>query len=164
MAIGSDTFTSAAGSVSDLFGAIGDEYKAKGALFEKQNYLEAADLAGQNEKFTEQSYAIKQAQLDRSIFKSESGTQADVAGAGLAMSGSALDILHESASQGALTKQVLQQQGYITEAGYKEQQESYQNMASAAQESADAANIAGIGSGISSAIKGAAAIAPFLLL
>ncbi len=47
-----------------------------------------------------------------------------MAGAGLGESGSALDILRDSASQGALTKATLGQQGLINEAGYQEQQQS----------------------------------------
>lgn len=159
MAVGQATFSGAAGAVGDLFAASGYKYKAQGALLEKENYLKAADLAGENERFTEQSQAIKQTQLDRSIYQSTSGTQADTAGGGLAASGSALDILHDSASQGALTKQVLAEQGYITEAGYKEQQESYQTMAKAAQVAADAANEASDSSMITGIIKGIGAIA-----
>ena len=155
---------SAAGAVSDLFGSIGDSYKAKGAEFEKQNYLRAEDLANQNERYTEESQAIKQTQLDREIFHKQSGAQAATAGAGLAASGSALDVLAEGASQGALTKEVLARQGFITEEGYKVQAASYANMASAAQTAEDAANVAGIGSDISAAIKGAAAVASVVAL
>ncbi len=155
---------SAAGAVSDLFGAYGDTLKAKGAAFEKTNYLAAADLSDQNERYTEESQAIKQTQLDREIFHKQSGAEAAVGGAGLAASGSALDVLAEGASQGVLAKEVLNRQGLITEEGYKTQAESYQNMAGAAQVAEDAAGFGGIGSGISGVIKGAAAVAQLAVL
>jgi hypothetical protein len=47
-------------------------------------------------------------------------------------SGSGLDILAQSASQGALQQAVIQRQGLITEQGYEEQAQSYRNMESAA--------------------------------
>lgn len=159
MAIGSATFSNFGGAVQDLFSAQAYKYKAKGAEFEKQNYLLAADLATQNERFTEQSTAIKQMQTERQNQLVLGGQQADVAGAGFEASGSALDLLRDSAQQGALTKQVAAQQGLITEAGYKEQAESYQNMASAAQVAIDAANYAAKGSYITAGLKAAAGVA-----
>ena len=86
----------------------------------------------------------------------------DIAGAGLGQTGSALDILRESASQGALTHAVLGQQGLITEAGYEEQATSYKNMAQAAQVAIDAENKAATFADITGAIKGVAGIATLL--
>ncbi len=134
-------------------------FKAKGSEFEKQNYLLASDLAEQNAKFTETSTAIKQAQLTRQQYQATGGVEAEVAGAGFAESGSALDILRESAQQGAITHAVADEQGLITEAGYKEQAQSYQNMASAAQVAIDADKAAQEGSTITGIIKGVAGIA-----
>lgn len=159
MAFGNSTFTDAAGAVGDLFAAEGDRYKAKGDLIESKNYDLAAGLADQNAEFTKVSTAIKQTQLDRSIYQTIGGEQADIAGAGLAASGSALDLLHDSAAQGALTKAVAGQQGLITEAGYEEQAQSYRNMSEAAKMAADAENNAALGADITGAIKGAASIA-----
>lgn len=85
-------------------------------------------------------------------------TTADVSGAGFGMSGSALDILRSGAQQGALTKQVLAQQGLISEAGYEEQQQSYLNMAQAADAAAQAAKEGGIGSLIGAGVKTMAAL------
>lgn len=195
MAPSQSTFSAAGGAVSDLFGGIGDlqqgalkakglnlqasglRIKAQGDLAEASEYDLAGNLATANEKFTEQSQAIKQMQLDRQIASSQGQTSADVAGAGFASSGSALDILRDSASQGALTKQVLGQQGLITEAGFQEQADSFSVMSKAARTAAagefsiadqtdqlakdteTAAKTAAAGSFISSAIKGVAAIA-----
>lgn len=162
--LSNSTFTNAGGAVSDIFSSIGDSYKKQGDLIEQGMYQDEASLATQNAAYTAQSTAIKEAQESRSIYKSQSGTEADVAGAGLAKSGSALDILADSASQGALTKQVMQQQGLMTEAGYQEQAKSYTAQADAAGVAAQGAGIAGIGADVGAVIKGAAAIAPFLLL
>ena len=159
MAFGSATFTDIAGSVSDLFSADADRSKATGDRIEGQNYDLASTLATQNEQFTETSTNIKQAQLDRNIYQTIGGEQADVAGAGFANSGSALDLMRDSASQGALTKAVAGQQGLITEAGYQEQATSYTNMAQAANVAADAEDKAAEGADITAGIKGVAAIA-----
>jgi hypothetical protein len=159
MAFGSGTVTSIGGAVSDLFAADAHRSKAQGDLMEAKNYDLASTLATQNEKFTETSTAIKQAQLDRENYKVIGGQQADVAGAGFAASGSALDLMRDSASQGALTKAVGAEQGLITEAGYTEQAQSYQNMSAAAHMAADAENHAATGADITAAIKGVSAVA-----
>ena len=148
MAFGSSTFTDLGGAVSDLFAADADKAKAQGDLIEGQNYTLAAGLAGQNEKFTETSTAIKQVQLDRSIYQTIGAQQADIAGAGFANSGSSLDLLRSSA-----------QQGVIQEAGYQEQQTSYTNMAQAAQIAANAEDEAAKGADIGAAFKFAGSIA-----
>lgn len=173
MAFGASTISDIGGAVSDLFASSADRSKAQGLrlkaqgdAIEGQDYDLAASLAGQNEKFTETSTAIKQAQNDRAIYQTIGGQQADIAGSGFAASGSALDLLRDSASQGALTKAVAGQQGLITEAGYTEQQQSYQNLSKAAglavqqdNLAANAADNAAAGADITSAIKGVAAIA-----
>jgi hypothetical protein len=152
-------FSSAGGAVSDLFAASADRAKGAGDRIEAQNYDLASSLATQNEKFTETSTAIKESQQQRELMFNLGGQQADTAGAGFAASGSSLDILRDSASQGALTHAVLGQQGLITEAGYTEQAQSYTNMAGAARMAADAADKAAEGSTITGIIKGVAAVA-----
>jgi hypothetical protein len=164
MALGQSTFSDASAAVSDIFAGIGDQYKAQGAEFEKQAYLSAADLAAQNEKYTEESQAIKQTQLDRQIFFAQSGAQAATAGAGLKESGSAVDLLAQGASQGALTKQVLTRQGLITEEGYKQQEQSYRLLASAADVAEQADKTASIGADIGAAINAAASVATLVAL
>jgi hypothetical protein len=159
MALGSGTFSSFAGAASDLFASKGYSAKAKGDVFEQQNYQLAAKLAKQNEAYTVESTAIKQAQLDRQIYQTIGGQQADVAGAGFAASGSALDLMRDSAAQGALTKEVLAKQGVITEAGYAEQAQSYENMSKAAQVAINAENEAAKGSEITGILKAAAGVA-----
>lgn len=163
MAFGAGTITSAGGAVSDLFAADAHRAKAAGLQIEAKDYDLASGYATKNEQFTETSTAIKQAQLDRDIYKTIGGQQADVAGAGFAASGSALDIMRDSAAQGALTKAVGEQQGLITEEGYKVQSETYTNMGDAARMAADAENHAATGSDIAAGFHAAAAVASVFL-
>lgn len=159
MAFGSTTVTDFAGGVSDIFSGFGDQAKAAGDFAEATNYTLASQLATQNEQFTVQSTAIKQAQIDRQNTQMIGGQQADVAGAGFAESGSSLDLLRDSASQGALTKAVAGEQGLITEAGYQEQATSYTNMAAAATAAGNAANQASTFADITGGLKIAASVA-----
>jgi hypothetical protein len=159
MAFGSSTFSDFGGAVSDLFASGAHRSKAQGDRIEAQNYSLASDLALQNEKFAETSTAIKQAQIERENVKMLGGQEADVAGAGFAASGSAIDLMRESASQGALTHQVAGLQGLITEAGYTEQAQSYQNMQKAALLAASAEDKAAEVSNITGIIKAVAGVA-----
>jgi hypothetical protein len=153
------TFSDLGGAASDIFAGFGDQAKAQGDFAEATDYTLASTLATQNEQFTQTSTAIKEAQQNRSLTQTLGGQEADVAGAGFAESGSSLDLLRDSASQGALTHAVLGQQGLITEAGYQEQATSYTNMATAATAAGNAANQAATFADITGAIKGVAAIA-----
>jgi hypothetical protein len=157
--VSQSTFTDFSGAASDLFTAFGDKAKAQGDFVEGRNYGLASDLATQNEKYTELSTAIKQSQQERETMLSLGAQQADVAGAGFAESGSALDLLRSSAAQGALTHAVMGQQGLITEAGYNEQAASYKLMQGAANDAGNAANNASTFAMITGAIKGVAGLA-----
>ena len=181
MALSNTTFSDLGGAASDLFAGFGAatnadlqakglRLKAQGDLAEATNYDLAGSLAAQNEQFTRTSTAIKAAQNERETYLTLGGQRADVAGAGLAASGSALSLMAESASQGSLMKSVTEQQGLINEASYEEQQKSYQTLASAARNTAageeeiateteKAGKTAEIGDFIGGALKGAAAIA-----
>lgn len=110
--------------------------KARGDIAEADNYDLAADLAQKNQEYTATSTRIQQAQLDRSVTQTIGGQRASVAAAGFASSGSALDIMRDSASQGALARGVLGQQGAITEAGFAEQAKSFQTMSAAGRATA----------------------------
>ena len=169
--ISSSTFSNIGGAVSDLFSsqetAAGLRIKAQGDIAEGQAYDLAGGLAGQNAAFTNASTRIKEMQADRELSMSLGETKADVGASGFAAGGSSLDILRDSAAQGALNRAVLTEQGAITEAGYKEQQQSYGIMSAAAksaatQEQSLASNTELFG-GISAAIKGATAVASIFL-
>lgn len=159
MAVGANTFNDLGGAVSDIFSAEAGQYKIEGLQFEEQNYEAASQLALQNEQFTKTSTAIKEQQSDRELYQSLGKTRGAVAGAGLDLSGSSLDILRESAQQGAATRAVLGQQGLITEAGYAEQAQSYQNMASAANAAIEGQKVADTGAEIAAGFKFAGALA-----
>ncbi len=155
--LSSSTFSNAGGAVSDIFSASALRTKGKGSRIEAQEYDLAAELARKNAQFVETSTNIKQFQIQRGINQTLGQQQADVAGAGFSESGTALDLLADSARQGALTKAVAENQGVIEETGYKEQAASYELMSSAARMAADADEKAAKGAGLSAALKGGAA-------
>lgn len=159
MAISDRTFSSFGGAASDLFASFGDKSKAQGDFAEAKNYDLASDLAIQNEKFTETSTAIKEAQINRENSLLLGGQRADIASAGFTEGGSGLDIMADSARQGALTHAVAGEQGLITEAGYTEQAASYKNMSEAATAAGNAANDASTFALITGGIKAIAGIA-----
>lgn len=159
MAISDNAVGGISGGVSDIFAGFGDLDKAQGADLEGQSYTEAAGLALEDKQFTQTSTAIKQNQADRELFTSMGRTTAAGTGSGLDVSGSAVDILRQSASEGATAKAVAGQQGLITEAGYQEQSDSYNLMASAADKAASADKTAAIGSFIAGGINIVAGLA-----
>jgi hypothetical protein len=156
MALSSSKVGAGSNAVSDLTGGIGLLYKAKGSRLEAEQYDKAAALARLNEKFTESSTQIKEAQQQRDSYKQIGGQQADIAASGFAATGSALDILRESASQASLTKSVISQQGLIEEAGYEEQAQSYDLMARASREAAKADTWGAVGKFVGAAVSVAA--------
>lgn len=161
MAVGTATFADFGSAVSDLFAASADRSKAQGDLMQAGNYDLAAQQADREAAFTKESTAIQAMQSERSTYQSMSQTRADIGGAGFAASGSGLDILAQSASQGALQQAVIQRQGLVTEQGYEEQAQSFRNMESAADMAANnekkAAGFADIGAGIN-AVAGVASL------
>jgi len=161
MAFGAGTFNSLGAAVSDLFSADSHRTKAGGLQIEAGNYDRAAGFSDENARFAELSTAIKTSQLDRELYKTLGGQQADIAGAGFAASGSALDIMRDSASQGALMRGVATEQGLITEEGYKVEAENYRSMGEAARMAADAENRAADRAPLLAAIHGVAAVASF---
>lgn len=161
--LSADTFSNAGGAVSDLFGGFADFAKSAGAAAEAKQYGVAEKLAKQNAEYEQESTAVRDMQQQRTTYQMVGGAQADVAAAGFSNSGSALDILRSNASQGALASAVLEKQGAITTAGYQEQAKSYDIMQKAAKAQQGSDMLGGIGSFISGALKGAAAVAPFVL-
>lgn len=133
--------------ISSLFGAVGDLQSAKG-------YKKAAAQADLSAQLSEQSTQIQITQQQRELYKTLGSQQADIGGAGLANSGSALDLVRSSAAQGSLAKQLIGLQGEITKSGYEAEAASYRQMASASKKSA-------LGGAIGGAIKIAGAFAMF---
>lgn len=150
---------SAGGAVADLFAMRGAKFKAKGNRLEAAQYDRSAAFSEKNALYEKMATEVKLTQLDREIYRSQGGTAADVAGAGFAASGSALDILADSAAQGALARAVTLEQGLINEEGYREQAKSYRTMAESSRLAADAQDDAALGYSITAGIKGITAIA-----
>jgi hypothetical protein len=159
LTISSQLFSGVGAGVSDVFAGFGAETKAQGDLAEAAQYDEAAHLALQNEQYTKMSTDIQEAGKNRELLLSLGRTTSEVAGAGFSLSGSALDILRSSAAQGAIAKAVIGQQGLITEAGYQEQAQSYETMASAARSAASTEETTGIGSFFAGGLQVAAGLA-----
>lgn len=140
MAFGQSTIGGIGGAVQDIFAsqaqASGLRLRSRGNLAEAELYDESGRLAKLNEEYTKQSTEIQNVQAERNILQTIGAQQAEVGAAGLASSGSALDLLRSSAQQGALTHQIITQQGAITEAGYEEQARAYSIMAGAARDAA----------------------------
>lgn len=125
------------GGISSIFGAFGD-------LAEAGSYSDAAKYAGENAQIAKESTDIQEFQAQRKITQTIGAGEAVAAGNGLKEGGSALDILHDSARQGSLTKNLISLQGQIDVNGYKEAQSQYNGMASAA----NAGGIGGLLGGI----------------
>lgn len=159
MAFGNSTFSDAGSAVSDLYQASADRMRARGSRLQAQDYTSAAALADENAQFAETSTRIKEAQAARSTYQAIGQEQSDIAGAGFANSGSALDLLASAAQQGALTKAVIGEQGYITEEGYRVQAGAYRDMASAANLEASAQEHAATGATWAGGISAAASVA-----
>lgn len=123
--VGGMNFGMAGNAVSDIFQGLGDASEAK-------SYAAAATLATQNDEFEQQSVKVQQSQASRQVFQTIGAQKAGVAATGFNESGSALSLLANSASQAALSHQMIGQQGLITEAGYAEQAKAYTDMKEAA--------------------------------
>lgn len=157
-------------ALSDLGGAVSDLFGAKGATASAGSFSQAASIAEQNAALTGQATRIRETQEARQIYRTIGGQKASVGGAGFAESGSALDLLRSSVSEGALTKAITEEQGAITENSYAEQAGQFRGMASAARSSATGQTIGGLiqgaggllnaVSGISKAFGGSQAAAP----
>jgi hypothetical protein len=148
-------------AITDLFAIGVDRAKAQGDYFEAGNYDLAAQFAEKEAFFTKESTAIQSMQSERQTYQSMSQTKADIGGAGFAASGSGLDILAQSAGQGALQKAVLERQGLITEAGFEEQASSYRNLEAAADMAASAEKKAAGGAEWGAALQFGAGAANF---
>lgn len=141
------------GGVADIFGGFGMRAKGNAAKIEAAQYHEAADFSRFNAKITEQSTGIQQMQQARTATQALGGVEAGVAAGGFNLSGSGIDLLRSSAQQAALEHAIVGQQGQITALGYEEQGKSYDAMAAAAEEAANASKLGEIGSFVTGAIK-----------
>lgn len=132
--------------VTDIGGAVSSLFSSEGNAAQAKDFQGAATLAEQNAQLTAESTKIQELQESRTVAQSLGTTQADVAGAGFTMSGSALDIMKASAQQGSLAKSLINMQGAITENSYAAQAGAYSGAAKAANEASTAGTIGAIGS------------------
>lgn len=146
------------GAVSDIFASEGARSKAQGDFMEAGNYDLAAKYAEQEAQYVKVSTAVQEYQQSRELYKSLGQTTSGVAGAGFSEGGSALDLLRESASQGAMAHAILSQQGLIQEQSYEEQAQSFRNLEAAADMAGNAEKKAGFGDLISAGIEGVAGL------
>lgn len=156
-------FGYAGAAVQDLFASQGAALTAAGARAAAAGYRKAAGLATENLGYEEKSVALKQLQTDRSLFQTISSAEANAAGNGLKLSGSALGIIMDSANQGQLTKDIISQQGLIDANAIRQQIASYTAQAQQYDAAASAADMSGIGSIFGTALKGISAIAQFAM-
>lgn len=159
MAFGAGTFNSLGQAAQDIFSIDTHRTKAAGLRIEAGNYDRSATFSDQNARFTEISTGLKTMQMDRETYKALGGIKADVAGAGFAESGSALDIMRDSASQAALMRGTVTEQGLLTEQGYQVEAENYRQMGEAARMAASAEDKAADRAPILAGIHAAAAVA-----
>jgi hypothetical protein len=157
---GPENVQAVAGGVSDIFAGFGDIDKMKADELEQGQYDQAAAFAGQEAQYSQDSTAIQLAQKNRETTMAMGKTASEVAGAGFAASGSALDIMRSNAQQGALASAVTSEQGQIQTQGYVEQQQSYDTMAEIAGNAAKQANMASIGSFAAAGVSFVAAAIP----
>lgn len=125
-------------AATSLFGAAASGASAQGDVAEEQAYEKASSIALENAGIVKQSTAIQETQATRQIFQGMGSTSAALGAANLE-GGSAGDLMRSGAQQGALTKQLIQQQGDITQLGYEQEASSYTGMANAAAAAASAA-------------------------
>lgn len=141
--------------VSDFGSAAADLMGAQGSTQAAQGYQQAAQLAEQDATLEEQATKIKQIQQQRAVQQTLGSQRAEVGAAGFTESGSSLDLLANSASQGAITTAVTGIQGQILVNGYNQQAQAYIGQ----QQAAEAAAKAQKGGGFMSALGGIAQIA-----
>lgn len=117
--------------------AVSDLYASEGLKISAAGYREAASITGKNIDLTKESQRIKSLQAEREIYKALGGQESAVASSGLAASGSALDVMRDSAAQGVLTMDLLKKQGEIDLNTLKLQQVGYETQANAADNAAE---------------------------
>lgn len=132
-------------------GAVSDLFQAKGSRISAKGYEQAAALTDQSADLARAASGIRLRQTAREAYRIIGGQQADVAGAGFAASGSALDLLRSSQSEAALELGLVQTQGAIDVLDYTATAAGYRAQASAAKSSSK-------GSVFGAILKGVAAV------
>lgn len=127
--------------LGSVFGAIGDFQEANA-------YGDAAKIATHNEYLSTLQGKIEQSQAQRQVNLVSGAQSAGYASGGLARSGSALDVMRNTAQQGALQHAIIGMKAGAQSEGYMEQAQQFKKM----QQAADIAGIGGLVSGAASFI------------
>jgi hypothetical protein len=132
-----------AGAFNTLSSGIGSLFSSAGSAAEASAYKQAAAYSQQNAEIAKQAEQIQVTQAQRAIYQTIGGQQAQYGAAGLAESGSAMDILKSSQQQGNLQMQMLHAQGQINQNAYMEQAAANTGMANAASAQSTGSGIMG---------------------
>lgn len=155
------------GAAASLFGSSAASSAAvPGYLAEAQGYDTASATAIQSGKLTGVATDIQKAQTQRQLFQVIGGARADVAGAGLAEKGSALDVIRSSREQGELQLRMIDTQGSIQQGAFAQQAAAYNAESSSARANAAAAQSsanASKGGGFLKVLGGIASIAALFI-
>lgn len=125
------------GAVKDIFGGVGD-------LTEAGGYKKAAQIEESNAQLAKASEQLQLFQTNRKVERAQGATTAGFAGAGLASSGSALDVLRMGTEQGALQKQIVSTQGQIQIQNFEQQAAADKALAAHAQAGAAGSFLGGV--------------------
>lgn len=158
MALG-DIFSAAGDLLSGFSGSSANKASAKGykkaAGYARANAEEVGKFADQNAVWTKNAADINILRQQREMFQKIGGAYSDVAGNGLAFSGSALDVIKSSKANAALDVAVMQQnsgrdifkiqqQGRMDVNDWLQKAESYDAQATAAKQAAKGSALGGI--------------------
>lgn len=153
----------AAGAIAGgIGGYFADEASAEGYKQESQAYTQAAGYAQSNVDLAEEAKTIKMYQTQRQIDSTIGAQRVAVGASGFAESGSALDILRSSMSEGALAEGLVGVQGEINAEGYRAQKAQDLGLAKQSAAAADAASTRGITDIIGGVFKAGTALLPLL--
>lgn len=157
MAVDWDKLGNAAGS---LFGALAQGDVAKGYKSQQAGYNRAAEISLINKEIAGQAAEIEMGQAERDIYRNLGAQVATTGASGIALEGSALDVLRDSAREGSITKQLLGRKSAIEQLAYDQEAQSYAMQAQAAGQSAKSAKKSKTAGLISTGIDIAASFIP----
>lgn len=149
-------FDGLGGAVDTIFGGLGAFDTAKGYKSQAKGYERAAEISRINRGISQQASDIEMVQAERDIYRTTGAQTAAIGANNLSATGSALDILKDSAQQGSMTRQLLGRQSAIQDLAYEQEELSFLGQAEAAKAAAKSSKKSGIGGLISGGIKIAA--------
>lgn len=129
------------GAAGDLLGGITGFMAGNAAA---SGYKTAASIAQSNARLTAASTGLQVLQQQRQAYQVLGGQKRDVAAAGLANSGSALDVMRSSARDAAINEAVTNEQGQINVNDYLAKSSEYSAEATASQDKGTGGLLGGI--------------------